>query len=56
MPPIDDTAAPASAEHITLYVAIEVSRHSWVVGIKSPTSEWINLHSLGPGTSKGSGI
>ena len=30
MPPIDDTAAPASAEYITLYIAIEASRQSWV--------------------------
>ena len=53
MPAINNTAAPASAEHITLYVAIEVSRQSWVVGIKSPTSERISLHSLGPADVEG---
>ena len=43
----NETAAPAGAEHGTLYVAIEVSRKSWVVGIKGPASERIGLHSLG---------
>ena len=44
MPPRNETAAPAGAEHITLYVAIEISRKSWVVGVKSPASERIGLH------------
>ena len=47
MPPSSDIIAPAGAEHNTLYVAIEISRKSWVVGIKSPASERIGLHSLG---------
>ena len=42
-----DIVAPVGAEHNTLYVAIEISRKSWVVGIKSPASERIGLHSLG---------
>ena len=47
MPPSSDIVAPAGAEHNTLYVAIEISRKSWVVGIKSPASERIGLHSPG---------
>ena len=47
MPPSSDIVAPVGAEHSTLYVAIEISRKSWVVGIKSPASERIGLHSLG---------
>ena len=47
MPPSSDIVAPVGAEHNTLYVAIEISRKSWVVGIKSPASERIGLHSLG---------
>ena len=43
----DDEPVEFSAEHNTLYVAIEISRKSWVVGIKSPASERIGLHSLG---------
>ena len=35
------------AEHNTPYVAIEISRKSWVIGIKSPASERVGLHSLG---------
>ena len=34
MPSRKQTAAPAGAEHSTLYVAIEISGKSWVVGIK----------------------
>ena len=48
MSPEDDTAAPARTEDSTLYVAIEISRKSWVVGVKSPASEKIGLHSLVP--------
>ena len=43
----DDEPVEFGAEHNTLYVAIEISRKSWVVGIKSPASERIGLHSLG---------
>ena len=48
MSPKDETAAPAEAESNTLYVAIEISGKSWIVGLKSPISEKIGLHSLGP--------
>ncbi len=34
MSPKNETAAPADAEHSTLYVAIEISGKSWVVGVK----------------------
>ena len=47
IPPSSDIVAPVGAEHNTLYVAIEISRKSWVIGIKSPASERIGLHSLG---------
>ncbi len=46
MPRRDETVAPAGAEHSTLYVAIEISRKSWVVGIKGPSGTRIGLHSL----------
>ena len=46
MPPGDETAAPAGAEHSTLYVAIVISRKSWVVGIKGPSGPRIGLHTL----------
>ena len=48
MPPRSETVAPANAERNTLYLAIEISRKSWVVAVKSPASEKIGLHSLGP--------
>ena len=47
MLPSSDIVAPVGAEHHTLHVAIEISRKSWVIGIKSPASERIGLHSLG---------
>ena len=53
MPPGDDTAAPTGAEHITLYVAIEVSQKSWVIGVKNPVSKGIGLHSLEPANVEG---
>lgn len=53
MPPGDDTAAPVDAERSTLYVAIEISRKSWVVGVKNPASEKIGLHTLGPADKEG---
>ena len=40
------TTAQTGAEHSTLYVAIEISRKSWVVGLKSPAGERIGLHPL----------
>ena len=39
-------AAPTGAEATTLYVAVEISRKSWVVGLKSPLGEKIGLHTL----------
>ena len=42
----NEPAAPTGAEATTLYVAIEISRKSWVVGIKSPQGEKIGLHTL----------
>ena len=46
MPPRNETAALACAENSTLYVAIEISRKSWVVGIKSPVNDRIGLHTI----------
>ena len=46
MPRGKETAAPAGTENFTLYVAIEISRKSWVVGLKSPVSERIGLHTI----------
>ena len=40
------TGAPTGAESSTLYVAIEISRKSWVVGLKSPAGGRIGLHPL----------
>ena len=55
MPSRKQTAAPAGAENSTLYVAIEISGKSWVVGIKGPTSERIGLYSLGSADVEGLG-
>lgn len=40
------TPAPVFGENNTVYVAVEISRKSWVVGIKSPTRDRIGLHAL----------
>ena len=48
MPPRNETAAAGDAERNTLYLAIEIRRKSWVVGVKGPASEKIGLHSLRP--------
>ena len=53
MPPRNETAAPAGSEHSTLYVAIEVSRKSWVIGIESPSGGRIGLHTLGASDTGG---
>ena len=37
---------PTGAENSTQYVSIEISRKSWVVGIKSPVNERIGLHTI----------
>ena len=42
-----ESAAPANAEATTLYVAIEISRKSWVVGLKSPLGDRIGVHTIG---------
>ena len=47
MPSRNEVTASAVGERGTLYVAIEISAKSWVVGIKSPTSERIGIHTLG---------
>ena len=46
MSPRIEPVAPAGAELTTLYVSFEISRRSWVVGIKGPASERIGLHTL----------
>ena len=38
MPSHDDIATPVILEDTTLYVAIELSGKSWVVGVKTPGS------------------
>ena len=48
-----ETATPSEAERSTLYVAIEISGKSWVVGVKSPASGKIGPHSLGPADKEG---
>ena len=53
MSPGNETAVAAEAEHDTLYVAIEISGKSWVVGVKSSASAKIGLHSLGPADKEG---
>ena len=42
-----EPAALTGAEAITRYVAIEISRKSWVVGLKSPLGEKRGRHTLG---------
>ena len=46
MSPGMEPAATTGAEATTLYVAIEISRKSWLAGIKSPQGEKIGLHTL----------
>lgn len=53
MPSSDGTAAPAGAENETLYIAIEISRKSWLAGMKCPTGDRIGLHSLDAGDVDG---
>ena len=53
MPSENETVAPAGTEHSTLYVAVEVSRKGWVVGLKSPLGERIGLHSIGAADVEG---
>ena len=47
MSPRIQSVAPTGAEAGTLYVAIEISRKSWLVGFKSPQGKKIGLHTLG---------
>ncbi len=47
MSPRIEPVAPTGAETTTHYGAIEISRKSWVVGLKSPLAEKIGLHTLG---------
>ena len=53
MPSENEIVAPVVAEHSTLYVAVEISRKSWVVGLKSPLGERIGLHSIGAADVEG---
>ena len=46
MSPRIEPVAPTGAEFTTLYVSFEISRRSWVVGVKGPASERIGLHTL----------
>lgn len=46
MPSGNETVAPVGAEHSTLYVAVEISRKGWLVGLKSPLNERIGLHDI----------
>ncbi len=46
MSPRIEPVAPTGAEFTTLYVSFEISRKSWVVGIKGPASDRIGLHTL----------
>ena len=57
MPPRDDTAAPAGAEHNTLYVAIEISGKSLGSWGQEPgqRADSGSTH-LGQRTSKASGL
>lgn len=55
MPLGNETAAPAGVEHSTLYVAIEISAKSWVVGIKCPSGQRIGLHTLAAADTAGLG-
>ena len=48
MPSHDDIATPVILEDTTLYVAIELSGKSWVVGVKTPGSGKVGLHVLKP--------
>ena len=42
----DEIAAPVSLEEVTIYVAIELSGKSWVIGVKLPGSGKVGLHTL----------
>ena len=53
MPSENETVALAGTEHSTLYVAVEVSRKGWVVGLKNPLGERIGLHSIGAADVEG---
>ncbi len=47
MSPRIESVAPTGTEAVTLYVAIEISRKSWVVGLKSPLGDRIGVHTIG---------
>ena len=53
MPSQDETATPVGPEAITVYVAIELSAKSWVVGVKTPCARKIGLHVLKPSDTVG---
>ena len=49
----DEVAVPASLEEVTIYVAIEFSRKSRVVGIMPPDSGKVGLHTLKSSDTRG---
>ena len=49
----DEITTPVCLEEFTLYVAIELSGKSWVVGIKSPGSGKVGLHTLKTSDTRG---
>ena len=56
MSPRIEPVAPTGAEATTLYVSFEISRRSWVVGIKGPASDRIGLHTLAAADVKELGV
>ena len=46
MPSGNGTTAPAGVKDNMLYVAVEISRKIWVIGIKSPLNERISLYAI----------
>ncbi len=47
------SATAATDEFATIYVAIELSKKSWLVGIQDPMSKKISQHKLDPGDAEG---
>src|ERR1700751_3034680 len=45
---LDRTDAPAAAEHATIYLAFELSKAKWKLGVLLPGSQLIDLKSIGP--------
>ena len=49
----DGIAVPVSLEEFTIYVAIELSGKSWVIGVKPPGSGKVGLHTLKTSDTRG---